>query len=390
MRRVIVVNRFFHPDYSATSRLLSDLTFHLAARGWKVEVVTSRQRYDDPSVKLPSRETVRGVSVRRVAATRFGRAFLPGRAIDYLSFYISAFLTLLVHADRHAIVVAETDPPLISVFAAVAAKLRGARLINWIQDLFPEVAEALGVTRRATILRSLRDWSLGRARANVVLSEDMGARVARNVVVQHNWADGELRPIAPSENTLLKEWQLTDRFVVVYGGNLGRAHEFDTIATAAKQVPEATFVFIGGGAGQAALQRDIGGLDNVQFRPYQPNKQALSESLSTAGVQLVSLQPQLEGLIVPSKFYGILAFAQPVIYIGSRDAELPKLIVQHDCGFVVAMGDGEGLARAIRTLANDRQLAAEMGRRGRALHEARFAPELALAHWEQILMEAGS
>src|SRR3954470_2824798 len=157
-RRVLFVNRFFHPDHSATSQMLSDLSFHLAERGWNVEVITSRQRYDDASAKLPPREIVRGVDVRRVWSTRFGRGFLPGRAIDYATFYVSAFFALLRRGGRGATIVALTDPPLISVVAALAAMLRGAALVNWTQDLFPDVAEALGM-RGVQLLRGIRDWS---------------------------------------------------------------------------------------------------------------------------------------------------------------------------------------------------------------------------------------
>ena len=149
--RVVFVNRYFHPDHSATSQMLSDLAFHLAARGWDVEVVTSRQRYDDARRSLPSRETVRGVDVRRVWSTRFGRGFLPGRALDYATFYVSAFFALLRRGGRDTTIVALTDPPLISVVAALAAMLRGATLINWTQDLFPEVAEALGMRAPARV-----------------------------------------------------------------------------------------------------------------------------------------------------------------------------------------------------------------------------------------------
>src|SRR5947199_279632 len=192
-RRVLFVNRFFHPDHSATSQMLSDLAFHLAARGWRVEVVTSRQRYDDAAARLASRETVSGVAVKRVWSARFGRGFLPSRAIDYATFYASAFLALLRRASRETTIVALTDPPLISVVAAMAAMLRGATLINWTQDLFPEIAEALGM-RALRVLRRARDWSLRRARTNVALGDSMAARLP-NAIVIHNWADAALQPV---------------------------------------------------------------------------------------------------------------------------------------------------------------------------------------------------
>ena len=182
--RVVFVNRYFHPDHSATSQMASDLAFHLASRGWEVVAITSRQRYDDPRARLPKRETANGVRIVRVWSTRFGRAGLVGRAIDYLTFYSSAFFAM--RRERDAIVVAMTDPPLLSVVAALASR----RVVNWVQDLFPEVAEALGI--RAAAARRLRDWSLRRAQANVVLGDLMAARVPKAVVI-HNWADAALR-----------------------------------------------------------------------------------------------------------------------------------------------------------------------------------------------------
>jgi len=372
-RRVLFVNRFFHPDHSATSQMLSDLAFHLAERGWTIEVVTSRQRYGDASAKLPARETVRGVSVRRVWSARFGRGFLPGRAIDYATFYVSAFFALLRRAGRGATIVALTDPPLISVVAALAAMLRGARLVNWTQDLFPEVAEALGM-RALRVLRRARDWSLRRAHTNVALGEVMAARLP-NAVVIHNWADAALHPVDTPH----------DRFVAGYSGNLGRAHDAQTMLAAIRTLrddKQIELVITGGGAQLDAIRAER--LPNVRFAGYAP-REMLSESLSSADAHLVTLRPELEGLIVPSKFYGILAVARPVLFVGAPDGELARIIRTHDCGFVIEPGDSDTLAARIRELAGDRDRARTIGLRGRALYDEKFAPRIALAAWERIL-----
>lgn len=373
MRRVVFINRYFHPDHSATSQIATDLAFRLAARGWEVVAVTSRQRYDDAAARLPAEDNAKGVRIVRVWSARFGRASLFGRAIDYATFYGSAFFALLIHAKKGTVVVALTDPPLISVVAALASLLRGARLVNWLQDLFPEVAESLGM-RALRVLRGPRNWSLRRARKNVVLGERMAARVD-NAAVIHNWADAALHPVARTSSA----------FTVMYSGNLGRAHDAETIAGATGLAPEIRFVFTGGGAQRERLRRAGGA--NVELRPYAPREQ-LSESLSDADVHLVSLQPSLEGLIVPSKFYGILAVARPVVFIGAGDGELAQLITAHDLGAVIAPGDAEGLARVLRELANDRPRAAAMGQRGLALYRERFAPVHAFERWEAVLEEA--
>ena len=145
MKRLIFLNRFFFPDHSATSQILSDLAFHLAASGREVHVITSQQLYDDPEAQLPAQEIVEGVHIHRVSSTRFGRSALLGRGIDYLSFYASMWRSVLGLADRGDILVAMTDPPLTSVLAMRAAERRGAQLVNWLQDIFPEVAIQLGV-----------------------------------------------------------------------------------------------------------------------------------------------------------------------------------------------------------------------------------------------------
>ena len=118
--KLIFLNRFFHPDHSATSQMLSDLAFGLAEAGHDVHIITSRQRYNDPAADLAGLEDIHGVHVHRVRTTRFGRDNLFGRAVDYLVFYVAATAKLLSLTQRGDIIVAKTDPPLISVPAAIS------------------------------------------------------------------------------------------------------------------------------------------------------------------------------------------------------------------------------------------------------------------------------
>jgi len=149
--KLIFVNRFFHPDHSATSQMLSDLAFALAERGGDVAVITSRQRYDAPADTLAPRQTVNGVTVYRVWTSRFGRDNLFGRALDYASFYLAVAWQLWRLARSGDVVIAKTDPPMLSVVAAAMCWLRGARLVNWLQEVFPEAAEGRRSRRAASL-----------------------------------------------------------------------------------------------------------------------------------------------------------------------------------------------------------------------------------------------
>jgi glycosyltransferase involved in cell wall biosynthesis len=148
------------------------------------------------------------------------------------------------------------------------------------------------------------------------------------------------------------------------------------------------FLFVGGGAKWAKLEREAmkRTLTNFRVRPYQP-KERLSETLSVGDVHLVSLDPRLEGLIVPSKFYGIAAAGRPTIFVGSPLGEIARTLAHYRCGYTVSPGDGEALADRILELASNRALCAEMGARAREGFEANWDKRQALAKWEAVLLE---
>jgi glycosyltransferase involved in cell wall biosynthesis len=400
MKRLFFLNRYFYPDHSATSQLLSDLAVDLATSGRQVHVITSRQRYDDPHSRLPAQETVKGVHVHRVQTTQFGRAVLLGRGFDYFSFYASAARMLHRLVRRDDILVAMTDPPLVSIVAARAAKRRGAHLVNWLQDVYPEVAIQLGISAlRGPVgggLSYLRDKALQTAVANIVVGQRMGERIASRVTstasvhVIHNWSDDEqISPVSNAGNPLRRDWGLDDKFVVGYSGNLGRAHEFDTLLAASELLrndPHIVFVFIGGGQRMDELARIVKarGLDaTFRFIPYQDRK-LLKHSLCVPDIHWISLKPEVEGLIVPSKFYGIAAAGRPTIAITARDGEIARLVLQHKCGLVIEPGQADALAKAIVQLSTDTQSLAAMGARARAMLDAHFTRQRALDHWQEV------
>jgi len=403
--RVIFINRFFYPDHSATSQMLTDLTLGLVERGAVVSVITSRLHYDDAKARLPARDMVSGVHVERIWTSRFGRTGLISRATDYLTFYFSAAWTLARLIRRGDIVVAMTDPPAFSILASVVAWARGARLINWLQDVFPEVAEALQLAGRNSArlfrpFRILRDISLHHASMNVAIGTLMAERLLQSgvepgrIAVITNWADtAAIRPVPRSENRLRSDWYLSDKFVVAYSGNLGRAHDIETLVeamTTSSQAagPEIHWLFIGGGTGFEQLRHatDELGIANITFRPYQP-RERLAESLSVADVHIVSLRPELEGLIVPSKFYGIAAAGRPIVFIGSLNGEIARLVNQFGCGIALAAGSGSGLAEALAMLVRDPKRCRQLGERARVMCEAHFSKELAIAAWNDLLVQ---
>jgi glycosyltransferase involved in cell wall biosynthesis len=399
-RKIVFVNRYFAPDHSATSQMLTDLAQALAEKGFDVHVICSRQLYDDSNARLPRDESIRGVHVRRLATTRFGRSRLFGRSIDYASFYAAGALRLLQLIRPGDILVAKTDPPLLSILAAPIAKLKRAFLVNWQQDVFPEIATQLGANPLPSgvdrWLRRLRDGSMRSARMNVAIGHAMRDYLAERDIprsklcVIENWSR-DIRPKPSSASRLRKRLSLADRFVVCYSGNLGRAHEFDTLLAAARLLqhrPAFVFLIIGGGAKMSALQHAVSDsrLENFRFLPYQP-REALEDSLAAADVHIVSLLPSLEGLVLPSKLYGILAAGRPLVFIGDTTGDIGRLIERGRCGRAICVGDSAALASALQQLLTEPQLCAEMGMHARKIFSDEFSLEHAVERWQRLIAE---
>jgi colanic acid biosynthesis glycosyl transferase WcaI len=348
--------------------------------------VTSDRGYADPARKYAARETWKGAAVERVSATGFGRASTLGRALDYSTFLFNAGIRLL-SGPRPDVVVGLSTPPILGALAVLVARIRGARSAYWTMDVHPDVAFALGVVRPRSLagraLSLVSGWAIRHADVVVALGETMSGvlheRGARRVAIVHNWTDDEeIRPMRPDESVYRAERGWGDRLVVGYSGNMGLAHEFDTLLDAAARLASApvTFAFIGQGPRRAEVERKAldRRLENVEFHPSVP-RAALGDALAAADLHVVSLRPGAEGLLVPSKIYGILAAGRPAVYVGPPRGEVFEIVTKGACGVVVTNGDGAALAAAVSAYRFDTGRRAREGAAARAVLEAGFRKE---------------
>jgi len=395
--RVVLLNQYYAPDGSSTAQLLADLGGGLAAQGHDVVAVCSDRSYADPRRRYARRETIDGVRVLRARTTGYGRGSVGGRVLDYASFLLGAVGTLLFRT-RPDVVVSLSTPPLIAGLGWLLARLRGARAIYWVMDVYPDVAFALGVLRPGSAagwaFRALSRFVLRRSDRVVALGETMGARLeafaGRPVDVVHNWADGEaIRPVSLADHALRREWGWSGRFVVLYSGNMGLAHDFATVLDAAallREREEILFAFVGGGPRRAEVEAEVRRreLSNVEIRPYV-ERARLGQSLTAPDVHLVTLREEMPGLLVPSKIYGILAAGRPALYVGPDAGEIAEILREGDCGRRVALGDARGLADAVLAYATEPARAERDGRRARELFERRFTSRHGLAAFRRVL-----
>jgi len=388
---------------------MTDLAESLVEKGIAVTAVAGRGRYAG-GAKLAASEDYKGVRIERAWATGFGKGSMVGRLADYFSFYIGATWKLL-RQPRHDVVMVLTTPPLIGLVALLVTRLRGMRLVALVQDLYPDVAVALGTLRAESALTRVLDrlnrLVLRRADRVIALSECMRKRIVAKlhpaaesrVDVIHNWADGAtIKPLVGEENPFRIQHGLGDAFVLQFSGNWGLVNEFQTVLEAARILgdrQDIIFMFIGGGARADELRNycEHHALSNVRMLPYQP-RETLRFSLAAADAALITLAPGLAGLSVPSKTYGILAASRPILFVGDPASEIAAIITQGDCGAVIAAGESEKLARLVEEWARDRGRLAEMGDRARRLFEDRYdrpkAVEAYIQTFEECMPSSGS
>jgi colanic acid biosynthesis glycosyl transferase WcaI len=397
--KILFFNRFFYPDTSATSQIVSDLAFQLAAEGHEIHAITSRI-YDDGTL----REEIAGVTVHRVARALVGPHGLFRRAMAYLEYYRGARKAageLIAPGD---IVVLKTDPPMLSSAVGHLAKSRGAQLVLWLQDVFPELAREYGVPGLGgpvgAAIRRVRNRSLAIADRIIVIGDRMASEVAKagaspdRIEVIHNWADGEaIKPVDRDSNILRRRWDLGSDFVVGYSGNLGRVHEFDTMLDAAALLadkPSIRFVVIGRGPRLQEVKARVAreGIANVRFEPHQ-DRDILGQSLGVADVHLSVLRSGFEGLVHPSKLYGIMAAGRPTIFIGDMQGETAAILAATGSGMTVRTGDAAGLVAAIELLRTEDVVRARMGSAARQAFDERYALAIALEKWRSVLESLG-
>lgn len=393
-RSLLFVNQHYHPDVAATGQHLTDLAEFLSERGWNVEVLCARGRYQKGRLEAPSRETLNGVRVRRYWTPGSGRRTHLGRIGDYLAFLVQAAGRLLF-GPRPGAVVVLTTPPLLPALGALVRRLRGVPYAVWSMDLHPEAEVAAGMLNRSSILSRvlfrLADDGYRTADLTVVLGRCMRRLVLAKGVPEnraplvHVWScRGEVEPVPRAANPLAAELAIgPDDFVVMYSGNAGIAHRFDPFLQAADRLrdePGVRFLFVGDGPRRPEIEAFARerSLTNLRYLDYFP-RDRLSESLSLADIHLASLRPEFEGIAVPAKLYGAMAAERPVLFLGPATAETGRTVLESGCGAVVdpiSESDPAGRVESIlREWRGDPEERRAMGHRGREAFIMRYERE---------------
>jgi len=396
---VTFVNRFFPPDISATSQILGELVYGLADRGLRIRVITSDCNYLGGKIKEYNDNIHPNIEVVRISSTSFGRKNLLYRYLDFISFLALSLQKIAI--DKSDIIVFFTDPPLISYAGSFVTLLRHKKYIIVLQDFFPYTAINTGLIKNK-FLFSLLDYQaryfLNNANAVVVLSEKM-REFAENMGVKrekmsiiHNWSDGKsIYPIKKENSRFFKEWGVEGKFVILYSGNLGIGHEFDTILKVAKRFNyendnSTLFLFIGEGLRRRYVEqyKRENGLKNVMVKDYV-NKKYLCDSLAVADIHLITQINEVVGVNMPSKLYSCMASGRPILYIGSEESDVSRIIKDARSGFAFNIGQDEEIYKKIKYIRDKNDVLLDMGKNARDFFEKHFDKDIAIGKYHNLI-----
>lgn len=401
--RLIVVTPHFAPDTAPTGAVVTRIVEELAARGHRIEVITSLPWYREHRIEpgfegrwLRREDTPWGRIVRLHPFPTSDKKNIFRRAASFAGF--SALACVAGMRGGRADVVLAVSPPLsLGVDGWLIARARKARFVFNIQDVYPDVAIELGALRdkRAIALaHRLERFCYERADAVTVLSDDLhdnlSAKTNRpdKIRVVPNFVDTRFIRSLESENPYRREFGLSGKTVVMYAGNVGLSQSLDLMLDAAVALGHESgvaFVVNGQGAARPDLEKRAQGLSNVVFVDSQPHER-LPEVLAAGDIHVVPLKRGLARSSVPSKTYSILAAGRPLVASVDPGSEVARLVERADAGITVPPGDSEAFTKAVQSLIESRDERLRLGRNGRDFVEGWASPSAVAEAYEDLFL----
>ena len=367
--KILLINQYYPPDTSATANIAYKIA-EILSKKHSVTVLAGRPSYNPKNIHpwyLFYTFDQGKVKIQRVGSTAYSRHHIVGRIINYLTFILLATLRSL--PNKADVFLSMTDPPIVAVIGAILSYFRRKPFCYYIQDLHPDMALASGLVQHGPLVYiwdNIHRWALRISSLIIVLGEDMRKRIIEKGiepekidVVRHGATIYENLP--SPDHPIVQEIRCGFSFMIIHAGNLGFYGAWNTLIEAAKLLKQENvgFVFVGDGAAKPMIKRLASSCDNVRFLPFRPLEE-VPYVLAAGDIHIVTVRRGLEGMVVPSKLYPILAAGRPVLVVVPKNTDVFEIVTQNGCGIVADPDDPWSVVSAVRSLLIDRAQLKEM------------------------------
>ncbi|HII4497203.1 TPA: glycosyltransferase family 4 protein [Clostridium perfringens] len=373
--KVVLVSEFFYPYKTSTQKILTELAEDFVEYGLEVDVLTTKNAYREEKQDLRKYEIYRGINIKRVFSTEGNRDSKIGRLLNYITFTTSVFFNLLFKKNYDKILFV-SNPPLVPFIGYLIKKLRGKNYIYLVHDIYPDVAEKLGVIKKGSIISKVMNYMNKKIYTNaeriIALGKDMKRVIAdkgvdeEKIEIVTNWADSRVNYEKEVDKNFYKKYRLENKFNILYTGNISKVHAIDTIVEVAKILKneeDIMFTFVGDGNRKQDLIKikEKEDLRNIQLENYMFGEE-YNNLLNCANLFITTLQQGIEGLGVPSKTYTYMSVAKPLIAIMSENSEIGSMVNQYNLGKQFNNKEYHKIAEFILELKNSNELYNEISK----------------------------
>lgn len=418
-KKLLIFAHYYAPDTASTGQILKD-----QAEGMRDEfevtvicVVPSYGGTIAPEYKLQKYyfEEMNGVRIIRVRVPEFSKANKMSRIKNIVAYFFGA-LGAVRKAGKQDYVFTISQPPILGGLLGVLGKwMNHAKMIYCIQDFNPEQVMAVNYSKNSAVLKvmMLADKfschhsnlviTVGRDLVDTLKNRFKGRRVPDYAMI-NNWIDEkEVYPLSQDHERVIafkKQYELDGKFVIMYSGNIGLYYDLENLMKVIKQFRkgytangvyepgpktadgrEVVFAFVGAGSvlDKLVLYTKKHHFENVIFIPYQ-DKEDLVYSLNAGDVHWCVNAKGIKGVSCPSKAYGIMAVARPIIGVLEEGTEIRGLIEECKCGKCCEPGDYAGVANIIRWYIENagKSEVKEMGKNGREYLEKNLTKDVSI------------
>lgn len=340
--KILAISQAYWPDTVSISQHLTDLSVELSRKGHDVSIITSRNDYENPTLKYKKKETYENVKIIRLNNTSFGKKKKIFRLLDFITFNLLISIKLLqIRKSDYQLIISLTQPPLLAYIGILIAKLKKIKFLYWTMDLQPELSIAANYIKEnslsANTLQKMGDYIFKHSDTIVTLDKYMRQHILQRVNTK---AEIKIIPVWPvmekvySEDRIKNPFRIDNNFgnkiVIMYSGNHSVMHPLDTLLEAAKILkdnPRFLFVHIGGGIriNDVRKCKEQFNLENICLLPYQP-RELIHLSLGAADLQVVILGDNCVGYTHPNKIYGAMYIGKPILYIGPEKSHISDIL----------------------------------------------------------------
>ncbi len=411
MSKILILSLVFPPDGVSTSTLYGELAEGLKSLGHDITVLTTTPHYNEDKEALIRQPLERKLSGLYYKSNFNGipviHAPIPMkgtrvaiRMIDYARFHVISTIAGLMLMDDFDIILTPSPPLTIGLSAWLLGKFHKNHFIYNVQEIFPDIAVNLGLLRNRNMIRLFERLELfiyDKAAVVVVISEWFRKRLLtkgvpkEKIKVIPNFTDTEFIKPKNRQNNFSITYNLENKFVVLYAGNIGLTQNFENILAAArrlKHLKDLCLLIVGDGARSSWLKNQLKREDflNIKFLPYQP-RSVISDMYASSDVCLVPLKGGTAQETFPSKIYTIMAAGRPALVAADLDSELSWLVKESGCGWAVPPDDEQALSNTIENLYKRRDEITGKGELGRKYVEKYHSRHAVAKHYDSLIRQ---